>query len=587
MIKIHLLLGLITFFLSPCLYAQFKPSAVDTVRVIQIIRGNSQREFTVDSVTRLETLSGNVMLREGKTLFTADSVVLNTHLNTIEAFGNVHINDADTLNTYSQYLKYIGNTRLAYLKRNVKLTDRKGTLTTNDLEYDLRSGIGKYKNGGKVINGKTVLTSDEGTYYSDLKQVFFRRHVKVTGSKTITADSLIYNTQTEKVNFTGPTNIKSKEINIFTTEGSYDLKTGNAIFVSRTSATDSSHRFYQADKIAMEGDIVQMEGNAIVKDSANGIIVTGNQIFLNKKDNSFQATRKPVVIIKQNKDSTYISADTIFSGFLTRIKTPVSIKPVATDTTVELIDSSSETSITDATHKADSITNLAVVHNADSSNRKEVINRNKKDSESASTKINTKKGLPVAKDPSLRFFQAFHHVRIFNDSLQSVCDSMFYSDQDSIFRLFRDPVIWSAKSQVTGDTIYIFTKNRKAERLYVFNSGMIINRTKANKFNQMAGKTINGYLKDGSINYVRVKGTPAESIYYVQDKDSAFVGLNRASGDVIDLYFLKEELNKVKFVNDVKGKLIPMRLIPDDQKYLKNFQWLEKRRPKNKLELFE
>jgi hypothetical protein len=57
-----------------------------------------------------------------------------------------------------------------------------------------------------------------------------------------------------------------------------------------------------------------------VKDSANGFIVFGNQVFLNKKNNSFLATRKPVLIIIQKNDSTYIAADTIFSGYTTVIK---------------------------------------------------------------------------------------------------------------------------------------------------------------------------------------------------------------------------------------------------------------------------
>ena len=61
----------------------------------------------------------------------------------------------------------------------------------------------------------------------------------------------------------------------------------------------------------------QLEGDAVIIDSANGFIVSANQIFLNKKNNSFLATRKPVLIIKQKNDSTYIAADTIFSGFTT------------------------------------------------------------------------------------------------------------------------------------------------------------------------------------------------------------------------------------------------------------------------------
>jgi len=208
-----------------------------------------------------------------------------------------------------------------------------------------------------------------------------------------------------------------------------------------------------------------------------------------------------------------------------------------------------------------------------------------------SLQVDTVKGTKIIKlnksDTAVRYFLAFHHVRIFNDSLQSVCDSLFYSAEDSVFRLFRDPVLWSGQSQVTGDTIYLFTKNRKAERLYVFEKGMIVNKGQNEFYNQIGGKTINGYFKSGSIDYVRVKGQKAESIYYVQDDDSAYVGMNKATGDVIDMYFINDQLDKVKFINDVSGIMHPIRQIPEDEKFLKDFNWQDKRRPKNKLELFE
>ncbi len=537
------------------------PPVADTVRIIHIIRGLRERGIRIDSVTQLETLAGQTILSEGKTIFESDSVVYNSHLSTIESFGNVHINDADTLNIYAQYLKYVGNDRIAYLKKNVRLSDRKGTLTTNELEYNLRTGIGTYKNGGKVINGKTILTSNEGTYFSDFKEIHFKNNVRITGpDNNVTADSLIYNTETEKVTLTGPTTIKNKQGIIYTTEGTYDLKTGDAFFGSRTLMKDSSGRTYQADRIAIDkkSEITELEGNAVIKDSANGMIVLGGQIYLDTRTNAFRATKKPVMIIRREKDSTYISADTLFSGITAREKK----LPVATkiDSSRRLKKSADTTAMLTRSMAKDSI-------ELDTLRKTKVVN--------------------LSSDTTVRFFLAFHHVRIFNDSLQSVCDSLFYSDQDSIFRLFRDPVIWSSKSQVTGDTIYLFTKNKKAERLYVFNSGMIINKTKAGRYNQMAGKTVNAYLMDGSINYVRVKGSPAESIYYKLDDDSSFVGMNRATGDVIDLYFIKEELNKVTFVNNVKGTLFPMHQIREEQNFLKNFNWQEKRRPKNKLELFE
>lgn len=535
-------------------FAQVPPTAQDTMRVINIIKARAYHQKTIDSVTKLDIIAGDVHVQEGSTKFTCDSAIINQRLNILEAFGNVHINQGDSLFTSSQYIKYLGNEKTAYLKKNVKLTDKKGTLLTQELEYNIATGIETYKTGGKVINGKTVLTSKEATYYEDTKDVIFKNNVDVTDPNgKIKADSLLYNMQTQSLTFTGPTHIKNKSGNIFTTQGTYDLKTGSAFFGNRSLVKDSSGRTFQANNMAIDqkSGIVQLEGNGIIKDSANSSIITGNEIFIDQKKSSLLATKKPVLIIWQKKDTTYISADTLFSGNTKResITTAAESDSVKTD------------SLKNDLLKKDSLKITPL--------RKIKI-------------INTDKA-----DTTIRYFLAYHHVRIFNDSLQSVSDSLFYSSADSTFRLFKDPVLWSGKSQVTGDTIYLFTKNKKAERVYVFQNGIIANKIRNNYYNQISGKTINAYFKNGEIDYMRAKGSPAESVYYVQDKDSSFSGMNRANGSVIDMIFKKQELDKVKFLNDVHGKLYPMHQIPADQKYLKNFNWLDKRRPKNKLELFE
>jgi lipopolysaccharide export system protein LptA len=527
----------------------------DTLRTIEIIKADVIRGKKVDSVTEIQTLVGNVIVHEGLTRFNCDSAVLNKRTNMLEAFGNVRINQADSVFTSSQYLKYLGNERVAYLKRNVKLTDKKSTLTTPELEYNLVTGIAKYNNGGKLVNGKTVLTSTEGIYYEDTKDVYFINKVNVVDPKTnIKADSLLYNTQTQKLNFIGPTHIKNKDGDIFTTQGTYDLTNGNAFFGNRTLVKDSSGRIYEANQLAFEdkSGTVQMNGNAIIKDSANRFILTGNEIFIGRKNNSLLATKKPVMVYWEKNDTTYITGDTLFSGFTKRVYEPTEKDSIVKDSTGNSVIKKDT---------ADLVPHgKTILFNTDST-------KNKGD--------------------TIRYFLAYHHVRVFNDSLQAVCDSLFYSGADSAFRLFYDPVVWSGKNQVAGDTIVLYTKDKKADRVYVSDNGIMINQVKGQFFNQVAGKTINGYFKDGVIDYARVKGSPAESIYFVQDKDSAFTGMNRADGSVIDMFFIKKQPDKVKFLNDVHGKLYPIRQIPRDQKFLKKFAWLDKRRPKNKLELFE
>jgi len=657
------------FFLLSTVVANAQDSTVprstsDTVREFEIIRGPSMRAIKIDSNTTLQTIAGGAVIQQGTTIFHADSAVVNPITHVLEAFGNIEINQADTVHTYSQYLKYLGVEKMAYLKNKVKLTNKSGTLFTDDLDYNMLSGIGNFHNGGKIIENKSVITSVEGTYYDDTKDIYFKKNVKLDEpNKHIRADSLLYNMQTRQTTFISPTNIKTPEVEINTSNGTYDLNTGNAFFTNRATVKDSSGRLYSANTMALENKTgnAQLEGNAVVIDSAGGYTLIANQVFMNKKKNSYLATRKPVLIIKQKNDSTYIAADTIYSGFTTFVKNEN--KVLQNDSTVNVDTSenrkvqqtiSSDTTeqfflkqhqrIVDSTRRAlqkdtaeiskepnalkenppvlqkdtsqlilkkpaadspaikDSakrIINLGIrpdslKNEIDTGNR--VTDSLQIDSTNQVTAPHSDSLQPESKkiadstnksDTAIRYFLAFHHVKIFNDSLQSVCDSMFISSKDSTFRLYYNPVVWSGNTQIAGDTMFLYTENKDPKRLYVFESGLIVNKTKEGFFNQMSGKTINGYFVNGKIDYMRVKGSQSESVYYIQNEDSAYVGMNRATGDVIDLYFKDDDLKKVIFINSVQGKMYPMDQIPEDQKRLKVFKWLEDKRPKNRAELFE
>ncbi len=68
-------------------------------------------------------------------------------------------------------------------------------------------------------------------------------------------------------------------------------------------------------------------------------------------------------------------------------------------------------------------------------------------------------------DKDYRLMRAYHGCRIFSKDIQSRCDSLSYSFQDSVIRLYREPVIWSAENQLTADSMAVFTKNQQADRL--------------------------------------------------------------------------------------------------------------------------
>ncbi|MGB8193734.1 MAG: OstA-like protein, partial [Chitinophagaceae bacterium] len=381
----------------------------DTVQKIDIIHGDRLGFSKRDTNNIVQFAAGKVAARQETTLFNSDSAVLNQKQRLFEAFGNVHINDNDSTHTYAQYMRYYFAKKLAILQKNVSLTDGKSILTTQELEYDMNQKVGIYKKGGKVVNGQSVLTSTEGTYYADLKDVFFRKKVVLVDPKyKLYADSLLYNTETEIATFIGPTTIiDSSGREIVTSEGFYDTKNRIASFLGRPEIRDPKARtLVRGDELFTDDKtgISTIRGHGVYIDSAQGVSMLAGYMVHDRKTNTMLGTLSPLMIIKQDDDSIYVTADTLFSGLLSNLQSRDSLA-------------------TDSLTTKDTLRRVTVSANN-------------------------------AQNDTIRYFQGYHNVRIFSDSLQAVSDSLFYSGRDSIFKLFKDPVVWASGSQITGDTIY-------------------------------------------------------------------------------------------------------------------------------------
>jgi hypothetical protein len=234
----------------------------------------------------------------------------------------------------------------------------------------------------------------------------------------------------------------------------------------------------------------------------------------NNQYKSINAYKRPLMALKQNTDSIYIAADTLFSAYLQKDST----KKILVDT--------------------------------------------------------------------IRFFRAYYDVKIFSDSLQGKSDSLFYSAFDSTFSFYKEPVIWAQGSQISGDTIYLVTKNKKADQVFVNENAYSINRTNEGLFNQLKGTNMNGKFINGEIDFLRAKGN-SESLYYLQDDDSSYIGMNYAMAESITMKFINKELKRVSWVNGVSGTTYPMNKIPEDKKQLRNFKWLDALRPKTLNDLYK
>ncbi len=185
-----------------------------------------------------------------------------------------------------------------------------------------------------------------------------------------------------------------------------------------------------------------------------------------------------------------------------------------------------------------------------------------------------------------RSFSAYHHVKIFKADLQALCDSLYYSDADSMFRLYQDPVIWLEDNQMTADTVRIQMSNRKPEKFELIKSSFMISQPDTGLYNQAKGKNITGFFEGGKLHHMLIEGN-GESIYYAADDSGAFIGVNKIVCSNMIIYTDSNKVSRIKFISKPDGTMYPINQAPQDELKLKDFIWMDNVRPKNRFELRE
>jgi hypothetical protein len=183
-----------------------------------------------------------------------------------------------------------------------------------------------------------------------------------------------------------------------------------------------------------------------------------------------------------------------------------------------------------------------------------------------------------------RLLRAYHGCRIFSNEFQGRCDSLAYSFRDSVIRLYYSPVIWSEENQLVSDSMAIFTKNEKADRLELYNSVFVTSQIDDSRFNQIKGRTLSGYFKDNALYKVNIEGN-GETIYFLIDGDEV-VGVNQAKCASIEIFIEDGKIIEINEFQNPEGVIDPPSEVIPGTLRLEGFSWLEHLRPKNVADIF-
>jgi lipopolysaccharide export system protein LptA len=464
-------------------------------------------KYNKSSGRTLQKLIGDVILRQGSTLFYCDSAMMDNSINSFEAVGNVHISYADSVDLYGYYLNYDGNTRIAELDSNVRMVDKRATLYCDHLWYERNQKMAYYNKGGRIVDKENVLTSKTGRYYNETNEFFFKDSVVLTNPDYIMhADTMKYNTSSEIVYIEGPTTIVGQEDFIFSEKGWYDTR-NNVTQLTRNNLVSHNEQLLKADTIFYDREhgFGRALRNISMHDTLQDVILRGDIAEFNRKKGYSYITNNALAILIDKKDSLFMHADSMKMLF-------------------------------------------------DSSQQAQTL-------------------------------FAYHHMKFYREDMQGMCDSLIYRVKDSVISLYKNPVIWSGRSQLTSDSIDIFVSHNHVDSIIFYNTGFIISKDSTTTFNQIKGKQMRGYFRENDLYRIRVLGN-AETVYFVREDNGSMIGINKSISSDMVILLKDKKVKDIIYLTQPDATLFPEKELTDEDVVLKGFNWMGEKRPVDKKAIF-
>lgn len=496
-------------------------------------RADQLRKATEDSFM---VLVGNVVFTKGPMIMRCDSAHYFPDTESMDAFGNVSMEQGDTLFVYADELAYSGPREIATLYadpgKKVRLINRDVTLETDVFVYDLAIDLGYYEVGGKLFDKTNVLTSMRGEYIPSTKEANFydRVHLLSEGESdtlNIWSDTLYYNTGTHIAELNSPSRVVNRRATIYTTNGIYETDSDRTMLYDRSLIVTPEGRTLTADTIYYDrmAGVGEAFGDMVLSDSAHNASIYGNYGFYDEKlDSSFVTGRAMLSVVQKDSEDTlwvhgrYISSSRLFDTI-----------SVEADT---LAGTGAYTRV-DTSH-------VAVIY------------------------------------PRVRFYRS---------DMQGICDSMRFTEKDSTLRMFVHPVVWNEDRQVFGNVIELLLNDSTIERATLPDQGFTAQLLEGEHYNQMSGNEMMAHFEGGEMRRLNINGT-VELIMYPEEADSTVNKMVNAQSSYLEAWFRGRTTERVKMWPETTGVATPLFLARKGNYYLPKFKWYEGVRPMSKDDIF-
>ena len=550
-----------------------------------------------------------------------DTALWNVETEIIEAWGKVSIIQDETVLT-SDKLTYLIKQDLAQFRGSVvQLTDKDhNTLRTRHLDYNTKDSLAVFMNGGSMRDKDgQIIESRTGTYDTKVKTFTFNIDVNMfSDSVFVKTKDLKYESELNLATFGSATDVWQENNMLSSKRGWYDR--GNEVFFF----TDNVHVMSEDQEgwcdslyFFRNSANVEMLGNAQVSDTTRNVFSLAGRIEYVDSLSKVTMTRKPAVISQTEEqdgsiDTVYLGAEKLVYYTLKKcdvdslalVDAEKRLAALDVDPVGEFRKKAAEAAAKAAEEEAKNDPNY-VNRQAGMKNQKKTLDKKSsekkpdtgdsaapavKDSLMVSDSLAVADSLavtdslamevPEPKDTTkIGFLEALRNVKIYKKDIQVICDSLVYSDLDSLARLFKEPVIWQeVRRQYSADSITVVIGDGKMEMASLMSNAFVTIQEDAKLFDQIKGTEMLAFFDEkGGLERFDVLGG-ASAVFFIEEKE-ALATVNKAESKMLSAIFKDGNIQKVHYYEQPKNDGYPIVQLSDQDRQLKGFAWYPDKRP--------
>lgn len=180
----------------------------------------------------------------------------------------------------------------------------------------------------------------------------------------------------------------------------------------------------------------------------------------------------------------------------------------------------------------------------------------------------------------ISFIYGIRNVKVFRNDMQVACDSLAYTDLDSLIRLYENPIVWNEiKRQYSADSITVIVKNRSIDRASLMSNAFIIVQEDTLSYDQIRGTEMMAYFDStGALRRFDSMGG-ASGVFYIEENGSLST-VNKFESKMLTATLKDGNIQDLNYFDAVKTDAYPVVQMKKDEKILKGFDWQPDKRPK-------